>query len=427
MPESAAAVPEGSVLLHIGPHKTGTTAIQGILASAREDLAARGVTYPGTRGSQVEEARVVLGRPAGWAHDSAPLPSDDVWRRLVREVHETLGRTVLSSEFFALCNAEQRARVVDELGRERLFLLVAARNPGSIALSTWQQVLRDGKAGHLEEWLEGRFRRPEPEIVTEGFWSWADAATLVEHWGQVLDPDRIRVVVIDESDRTLLPATFEQLLGLPAATLSGRRPPSQNRSLTAPEAELLRSATALTKAQLRWDEFSLFFRMGYARRLHEARVPPADEARPVLPTWATSQATAEAAVSIERLRASGVTIIGDLEALRRIPPPAVAEPVEQVPVDLAAEALAGVVGAAQRRLRRAEGQVERQAEKLAATRRRLRRAQHRIEMLTGPAAERARTPGDIPTRELVAALRQRVLARITRRVRAPRTGRDPVE
>ena len=131
-------------------------------------------------------------------------------------------------------------------------------------------------------------------------------------------------------------------------------PPSQNRSLTAPEAELLRRTTELTKDQLRWKEFSLFYRTGYANRLLDARVPPRDEARPVLPAWAVDQAITEAGATIERLRASKVTVIGDLENLRRVPEAGDARPVEQVPVDLAAEALAGVITAARRSLRKAE-------------------------------------------------------------------------
>ncbi len=99
--------------------------------------------------------------------------------------------------------------------------------------------------------------------------------------------------------------------------------------------------------------------MGYARRMLDLRVPPKDEARPVLPPWAASQAAAEAAASIERLRASGVAVIGDLDNLRRVPAAAEAEPITQVPVDLAAEALAGVITAAQRRIRKAEKRAQR--------------------------------------------------------------------
>jgi hypothetical protein len=37
----------GARLLHIGPHKTGSTAVQGAFHLARERLAAQGVVYPG--------------------------------------------------------------------------------------------------------------------------------------------------------------------------------------------------------------------------------------------------------------------------------------------------------------------------------------------------------------------------------------------
>ena len=40
-------LPPQAVLLHIGPHKTGTTAVQSALASARPRLKTAGVLYPG--------------------------------------------------------------------------------------------------------------------------------------------------------------------------------------------------------------------------------------------------------------------------------------------------------------------------------------------------------------------------------------------
>ena len=82
---------------------------------------------------------------------------------------------------------------------------------------------------------------------------------------------------------------------------------------------------------LRWKEFSLFYRTGYARRLLDARVPPRDEARPVLPAWAVDQAGTEAAATIELLRASKVTVLGDLENLRRVPEAGDADPSSRCP------------------------------------------------------------------------------------------------
>ena len=44
---AAVLLEPGTRLLHIGPHKTGTTAIQGALHLARERLAGERVVYPG--------------------------------------------------------------------------------------------------------------------------------------------------------------------------------------------------------------------------------------------------------------------------------------------------------------------------------------------------------------------------------------------
>ena len=49
---AAVLLEPGTRLLHIGPHKTGTTAIQGALHLARGRLAAAGVVYPGRAGSR---------------------------------------------------------------------------------------------------------------------------------------------------------------------------------------------------------------------------------------------------------------------------------------------------------------------------------------------------------------------------------------
>ena len=53
----AEVLPEDAVLLHIGVHKTGTTAIQAALADAREELASLGVRYPGKLQAQHRAAQ----------------------------------------------------------------------------------------------------------------------------------------------------------------------------------------------------------------------------------------------------------------------------------------------------------------------------------------------------------------------------------
>ena len=54
----------GARLLHIGPHKTGTTAIQGAFDLARARLAAHGVVYAGAERQPLLAALAVTGQPA---------------------------------------------------------------------------------------------------------------------------------------------------------------------------------------------------------------------------------------------------------------------------------------------------------------------------------------------------------------------------
>jgi hypothetical protein len=399
VPEAVAPLPDHSILLHIGPHKTGTTAIQGALAASRDEMAEAGVSYVGKTPAHHAAARALRRHPAGWSGDAEPTPDDRVWRRFARRANETSGLAVASSEFFAQCNAEERAQVAADLDRDRLHLLVAARNPGSIAISTWQQVLRNGAAVTLDEWLGHHFRRPEHAVADNGFWAWADAATLVAAWSEVIDLDRIHLVVIDESDKALLPSTFEQLLGLPAGLLAARTTLTGNRGLTAPEAELLRQTIALTKDRLTWAEFSPLLRVGFSRQLVQERKPAPDEPCPKLPEWAAAQAAAEAAATIDRLSATGVDVIGDLESLRAVPASGGPADLRVVPTELAAHGAAGVVNGAVRELEHA------------------RRATAEAEA----AAALVRGVDDISTRELAAVLRSRVVAGARRRLPGGRT------
>ena len=104
----------GARLLHIGPHKTGTTMIQDALHLARERLAARGVVYPGTGRQPLQAILAVTGQPRLFGE---PEPSMSHWALLAGEVtgaHDQ--RVVLSSEFLAEASDDAACRVVSELG-----------------------------------------------------------------------------------------------------------------------------------------------------------------------------------------------------------------------------------------------------------------------------------------------------------------------
>ena len=63
------ALPDATILLHIGPYKTGSTAIQQALFDRREELAQHGVYYPGAWRRLFREGHALMewaprGRPS---------------------------------------------------------------------------------------------------------------------------------------------------------------------------------------------------------------------------------------------------------------------------------------------------------------------------------------------------------------------------
>ncbi|HEY4377379.1 MAG TPA: hypothetical protein VGM93_09480, partial [Acidimicrobiales bacterium] len=85
MPSSVEALPANAILVHIGPHKTGTTALQSMLDRGRSAMAEHGVLYPGTKGAHHDEARSLRQHSAGWANDAEATPDPEIWNQLVRD------------------------------------------------------------------------------------------------------------------------------------------------------------------------------------------------------------------------------------------------------------------------------------------------------------------------------------------------------
>src|SRR4051812_4137648 len=107
-------LPIGARLLHIGPHKTGTSTIQDALSEAREEMLAHGVVYPGRQRSHIRAACAVTGA-RGLV--GAPPARPREWRALLHEVAAAGDqRVVISSEFFDMSDAATARRVVAELG-----------------------------------------------------------------------------------------------------------------------------------------------------------------------------------------------------------------------------------------------------------------------------------------------------------------------
>jgi hypothetical protein len=313
---AAVLLEPGTRLLHIGPHKTGTTAIQGALHLARERLAAEGVVYPGRGRQPLWPILAVTGQPALLG---GPRPEIAHWDNLVREIRAAGDqRVVLSSEFFAEADDATARRVITDLGGARVHVVVTLRSLARILPSQWQQYLQNGFHFRYLEWLEG-ILSDSPHTPTPGFWRRHRHDALVARWAAENGPENLTVIVLDESDRMMLLRVFETMLGLPGGFLVPEET-AANRSLTAAETEFVRLLNEeFSRRDWPHRNYARFMRYGAVEHMKTARQPPPDEPRIATPAWALARAaqiSAEMAASIEAL---GVNIVGDLSSLGKLP------------------------------------------------------------------------------------------------------------
>src|SRR5437764_14432841 len=220
---AAVLLDPGTRLLHAGPHKTGTTAIQGALHLARERLAAEGVVYPSQGRQPLWPILAVTGQPALLG---GPRPEISYWDSLVRDVRAAGDQpVVLSSEFFAEADDAAARRVIADLGGARVHVVVTLRSLTRILPSQWQQYLQNGFHFQYLKWLDGILSDP-PRTPTPGFWRRHRHDELVKRWAAENGPDNLTVIVIDESDRLTLLRVFEAILGLAGGFL----PPADRAS-----------------------------------------------------------------------------------------------------------------------------------------------------------------------------------------------------
>lgn len=351
LPDAQAIDPRG-VLLHVGVHKTGTTAIQAALADARPALKQAGVRYPGRLQAQHRAALAVLERPWGWNQRGGAVMDRSNFDNLVKRTRRGTkkGRVVISSEFFCEADEPTAAGVVSDLGGDRVHVVVTLRNLGRLLPSSWQQYLKYGLTTPYEKWLKDVFAPPgESRNMTPTFWKRHDHGDVLTRWSQAVGPGNLTVLVLEGVDRSAQFQSFAQLLEVDPQVLVSRMDLTSNRSMTAAEAELLVRLNKKVKKELQWDDYVRYVRRGVALGMVEGREPGPDEARLHTPDWALDAAAERGAGFVEIIRGLGVNVLGDLDALAvRIEssPPVEPGAASVLPVDAGVQAVMTVIDAA---------------------------------------------------------------------------------
>ncbi|WP_326795568.1 hypothetical protein OG946_08810 [Streptomyces sp. NBC_01808] len=340
-----APTPPGTRLLHIGPHKTGTTALQAAFHQARDTLREHGVVYAGP-GRQAKDPAVAIARKDPTAAEREP------WEAFCREAAEAGDlRFFASSEFFATASADAARRAVKELaggggaggvnGASGVHVVVTLRPLRKIMPSHWQQYVKHGLCESYETWLDAMLRKPPYEEPTPDFWHLQRHDELIERWAEAAGPENVTAVVVDEARPLWQFRVFEQLLDLPDEVLQPQES-GGNSSLTQSEAELLLQLNRKLRER-NWSTWrqGKVIREGVVPHL-QSYEPAPDEPRITTPEWAETAVAEVAARVTAGIAASGVRVVGDLEALSRRPSTPV-EPVTptEIPTEAATEAVLG--------------------------------------------------------------------------------------
>jgi hypothetical protein len=346
-------VPEGAVLVHIGPPKTGTTSLQGALHERRSELHDHGVVYPGTTRRHKRPGFALL--------KERDVPISE-WHDLAAEVREARdARVCVSTENFARARRRQVRTIVQDLGADRVHMVVTARRLDRLMPSAWQQRIKDRvETLPYPEWVDRVLDPQRPKGPSATFWRHHDLGATIAHWRQMIPADRIIVIAADESDRSQILRVFEGLLALPegwlqsaaeavssGAVAPGRAQYVSNTSLSYERVELLRRLNVALESL--GPETSPRRRLvaDLRRGVFAGPREPSETTMPGLPAAALARVAELNEQRNQAVLAAGVRIVGDLGRLtvpvddpaeEMIPPPTT------VPIGVAVEAMAAALG-----------------------------------------------------------------------------------
>ena len=336
-------LPDGSRLLHIGPPKTATTTVQASFWTARQEALAQGVRYAGRSRHSTQAMLAVTGRPS--IGNDRKVPPIRHWERLLKEIRgarEPL--VVLSSEGFSYAREAVIPRVIEDLDRTRVHVVVTLRPLPRLLASQWQEHAQSGLEIPFDEWLDILFNRPDEREV-RGFWHRHRHDQLIDRWAAIVGPDRVTAIVVDERDPAFVLGAFEELTGLVRGTLVPVHDLA-NRSLTLPEmASIAALSREFDQAGMSRSAFHRIVRMQVAQHM-KTRVPAPDEPRVEAPQWALDRAGEVAGSIVHEIRSRGIRTLGDLNSLTVVPRSARGNdplPDVDIPPEIAASTVMGAL------------------------------------------------------------------------------------
>lgn len=264
-----------SIVLHVGPRKTGSTFLQRALVAASPALAHAGILYPTVldgvpRHNHVPATYAVPGLRDDKSEDQWKDVPEAVLDDLVRQVHEWPGPVILSSEALGGMTPAQAAAFLARLPEAPVHVIATIRALPDVVVSSWAQHVRNLHRESLRSYTDRRIRERVDASVGDRwaqwnsdphatFWRSYDYPGLLTRWQDHGHPVTAVVVPAAQAPATELWARFRSATRLDALPLEC--PPiddvGANTSMRMEELEVIRRAVqhgreqGRTLAQLR--------------------------------------------------------------------------------------------------------------------------------------------------------------------------------
>jgi hypothetical protein len=308
----------GTLYLHIGLHKTGTTFLQNVLRANRDELRRQGLEYPGGPGVPVQALAVwdLQGRRPRGADDGRIAGS---WRALVDHLgSSSLPRALVSVERLSVSTPRQARAVVDAFPDSEVHVVVTARDIARVAVSAWQEDIKNDNAWTWQEFADSI---TDPARAAQnparGFWMRQDLPRVCAVWETVVPIERLHVVTVPPpgADPGLLLQRFCSVVGVDAASLT-ERPAWTNETVGVAGTEVLRQVNTRLEGRLNQRQYDRAVKRVLVHLMARRTGPERFSLPPDQMQWATAWTDA----TIKTLEERGYPVIGDLDELRpRVP------------------------------------------------------------------------------------------------------------
>jgi hypothetical protein len=309
-------MPQKQLILHVGFHKSGTSALQESFAEQRQELHAAGVLYPSIgRKAHHRIAWALTQRAWGWKKRGGEVTPFKHFSKMASLITRSNSpKIVLSSEFFSELTAEQIQKIVSGIRGREVKILFTLRPLAKLLGSSYQQYLKYGTKADYVEWLHSVLDEPGVSKINPTFWQRHMHGDVVTKWVDAFGKDNVSVLIVDESRPEFLYESLNEYLGLAPGFLKPQVTGS-NRSLSLEEVSLLLELNRRFPKERQWNEYLIFIRNGYIRQLTD-HVPLKEGSKKLLtPKWAVEKANALATESKTKIKNLGVKVYGEIETL----------------------------------------------------------------------------------------------------------------